>query len=78
MKGSKMPRSIHAAAGVGFALLALALVTSAFAQQRLQYLSGLNATNSGVMPEPGFTYANIFYYDSSSRLKGPNSQGFAS
>jgi hypothetical protein len=27
--------------------------------------------NSGVMPEPGFTYANMFYYSSSDRLKGP-------
>jgi hypothetical protein len=27
---------------------------------RGEYTSGFNATNSGVMPEPGFSYANYF------------------
>jgi len=53
-------------------LLALTIAIPAGAQQRGQYLSGIFAVNSGVMPDPGFTYANIFYYSSSDRLKGPD------
>ena len=53
-------------------LLLSVSVAPAVAQQRGQWLSGLAADNSGVMPEPGITYSNIFYYDSSTRLKGPN------
>ena len=30
------------------------------AQVRPQYTLGINATNSGLMPDPGFTYANVF------------------
>ena len=55
-------------------LLAGSVTAPAIAQQRGQYLSGLDADNSGVMPAPGFTYSNIFYYDSSNRLKGPNGE----
>ena len=55
-------------------LLTGLVVAPAIAQQRGQYLSGLNAVNSGVMPGPGFAYSNIFYYDSSNRLKGPGGQ----
>ncbi|HEY2172157.1 MAG TPA: transporter [Candidatus Angelobacter sp.] len=57
------------------ALIVVLMAVPACAQQRGQYLSGLSANNSGVMPEPGLTYANLFYYSSSSRLKGPNGQG---
>jgi hypothetical protein len=53
-------------------LFAVAIAIPAGAQQRGQYLSGLFAVNSGVMPDPGFSYANAFYYSSSDRLKGPD------
>jgi len=56
-------------------LLYVVSVTPTFAQQRGQWLSGMASTNSGVMPPPGFTYANLFYYSSSGRLKGPDGQG---
>lgn len=48
--------------------------TTALAQppHRGQYLSGLELVNPGTMPDPGITYANIFYFVSAYRLKGPN------
>lgn len=58
----------------GLTLLTLAF-SPALAQQRGQYLSGMMSVNSGVQPEPGFTYSNFFCYDSSNRLKGPDGQG---
>ena len=58
-----------------FALLSALTVAPTFAQQRGQYLSGIFAVNSGVMPAPGFTYDNVFYDSNSDRLKGPNGQG---
>jgi hypothetical protein len=57
--------------GVLIFLCCLMMIVPASAQQRGQYLTGTSAVNSGVMPEPGFTYANLFYYNSSIRLKGP-------
>jgi hypothetical protein len=51
-------------------LLAAVVAAPGIAQHRGQYMSGLSATNSGVQPDTGFTYANIFYYSSSDRLKG--------
>jgi hypothetical protein len=42
------------------------------AQVRGQYTPGLNATNSGTLPEPGFTYVNVFQNYSFNKLKGPN------
>jgi hypothetical protein len=57
------------------ALLCVLVVTPVFGQQRSQYLSGINAVNSGVMPDSGFTYSNVFYDDTSDRLKGPNGGG---
>jgi len=63
--------------GLGAGVLAILYLsaTVATAQQRSQYLSGLNAVNSGVQPDAGLTYANIVYDDSSSRLKGPGGGG---
>jgi hypothetical protein len=38
---------------------------------RGQYTPGMNATNSGTLPEPGFTYMNYFQWYSFDQLKGP-------
>jgi hypothetical protein len=38
------------------------------------YTPGFNATNSGVMPEPGLTYANYFMDYSFDQAKGSNGQ----
>lgn len=54
-------------------LLAFAATTTpALAQQRGQYPSGLFVVSSGTVPEPGLTYANIFYATSADRFKGPD------
>src|SRR5438552_10518476 len=60
---------------------ALALVTflalpsaSALAQNRGVYPLGMSATNSGVVPEPGVTYANAFLFYSRDESKGPNGE----
>jgi hypothetical protein len=42
------------------------------AQVRGQYTPGLNATNSGVLPEPGFTYVNVFQDYSFNKVKDRN------
>jgi len=44
------------------------------AQVRGVYSPGFNATNSGVLPEPGFTYANTFMDYSFNQLKGADGQ----
>jgi hypothetical protein len=38
------------------------------------YPLGMNALNSGVTPEPGFTYSNLFLFYSRNQLKGPNGE----
>jgi hypothetical protein len=59
--------------GVGPALLLLACTGPSFAQTlppvRGAYTPGMNATNSGVMPEPGLSYANLFVYESFDEFK---------
>jgi hypothetical protein len=58
---------------ISTALMAAVLVPApALAQHRGQYLPGLFGVASGTMPEPGLTYANIFYYTPSDRAKGPD------
>lgn len=47
---------------------------AANAQRRGTYTPGINATNSGVLPEPGLTYSNIFEMYSFSDLKGPDGE----
>jgi len=55
-----------------FALFAyLLLATPVLAQVRPLYTPGMNATNSGLLPAPGFTYMNLFQYYSFDKLKGP-------
>jgi hypothetical protein len=55
--------------------LCVGAITPALAHQRGQYQPGIFAVNSGVQPQPGFSYANVFYDNSSDRLKGSNGQG---
>ena len=52
------------------AVLVLLVATSAQAQNRGVYPLGLSAINSGVSPEPGFTYNNSFLFYSRSEQKG--------
>lgn len=63
---------------VTFALLLLFICAFvaplAEAQRRGQYTPGINATNSGVLPEPGITYSNIFQLYAFDTLKGPDGE----
>ena len=38
------------------------------------YPPGMSATNSGVTPESGFTYSNMFLFYSRDQVKGPNGE----
>ena len=62
-------------------LIALSVVVSScigFGQTlpplRGVYPLGMNALNSGVTPEPGFTYSNLFLFYSRNQLKGTNGE----
>ena len=60
-------------------IIAAAMVVSAFlspveAQIRGVYPLGMSATNSGVTPESGFTYSNMFLFYSRDEMKGPNGE----
>lgn len=48
----------------------LAMGDAAWAQNRGVYPLGMSATNSGITPEPGFTYSNLFLYYSRDQSKG--------
>ncbi len=56
------------------ALWAVVGLGQAQAQVRGVYPLGMSATNSGVTPESGFTYSNMFLIYSRSQLKGPNGE----
>jgi len=77
-EGNLVRNSITLRMTVTFALLALicAFVAppSAEAQRRGQYTPGINSTNSGVLPAPGITYANVFQLYSFDTLKGPDGE----
>src|SRR5207247_8806357 len=47
---------------------------SALAQYRSVSPLGMSATNSGVVPEPGVTYANAFLFYSRDESRGPNGE----
>ncbi|MGC1414079.1 MAG: transporter [Candidatus Acidiferrum sp.] len=63
-----------------FAVVALVAVASfivwtpAQAQVRGVYPVGMNATNSGVTPEAGITYSNLFVFFSRDEEKGPDGE----
>jgi hypothetical protein len=52
-------------------------VSAALAQNRGVYPLGLSAINSGLSPEPGFTYNNSFLFYSRSEQKGANGEVLA-
>jgi len=55
----------------------LLLAAQARAQNRGVYPLGMSATNSGVTPEPGFTYVNQLLIYSRDKSKGPDGQVLA-
>src|SRR5499433_2075554 len=59
------------------ALLSLVPCTPIQAQVRGVYPVGMNATNSGVTPESGFTYSNLFVFFSRDEDRGPNGEVIA-
>jgi hypothetical protein len=44
------------------------------AQVRGVYPTGMSATNSGGTPAPGFTYSNLFIFNSRDQLRGPDGE----
>ena len=58
----------------GLVMAVPVLVSPAQAQVRGVYPQGMSATNSGVTPEPGFTYSNVFIFFSRDQLKGPRGE----
>jgi hypothetical protein len=64
----------HVLLGVACALI---LAGQARAQNRGVYPLGMSATNSGVTPEPGFTYVNQLLFYSRDKSKGPDGQVLA-
>src|SRR5271167_2503855 len=56
----------------GLACMFLVCVMSASAQQKGQWVPGQFGLNAGVIPDPGFTYANLALNYSASQLNSPN------
>ena len=59
---------------IGIALTVWLFISPTLAQAQVRgvYPVGMNATNSGVTPQPGLTYANLFIFFSRDEEKGPN------
>jgi hypothetical protein len=64
----------HFAVVVLVAVANFVALTPVQAQVRGVYPVGMNATNSGVTPEAGFTYSNLFVFFSRDEEKGPNGE----
>ena len=62
------------AIAIVFLSAAYFLTVPARAQVRGVYPLGMNATNSGVTPESGFTYSNVFLFYSRDQLVGPSGE----
>ncbi len=67
----------HALSSVLLAVAALLIATPARAQNRGVYPLGMSATNSGVTPEPGFSYVNQFLFYARDELRGPEGESLA-
>jgi hypothetical protein len=63
-----------AIAALTFAGLFSFALAPALAQNRGTYPLGMNATNSGVVPAPGFTYSNLFILYSRDTSRGPDGE----
>src|SRR5690349_6212103 len=74
MKQRVLP--IRTAATLAFVVCVF--VASSGEQVRGVYPLGMNATNSGVTPEAGFTFANQFLFYSRNELKGAHGETLAS
>lgn len=70
-------RSVLFAAALSAAVCGLVLVAQARAQNRGVYPLGMSATNSGVTPEPGFSYSNQLLIYSRDKSIGPDGQVLA-
>ena len=53
------------------AALFTVLLVPACAQVRAEYSPGSTLSNAGTLPDPGFSYSNQIWYNSSDRLYGP-------
>ena len=78
-EGNLLRRALTLRAMVTLALLLIFICAfvappSAEAQRRGQYTPGINSTNSGVLPEPGITYVNVFQLYTFDTLKGPDGE----
>jgi hypothetical protein len=62
--------------GAGLRIVACALIWLAQTQAQVRgvYPVGMSATNSGVTPEPGFTYSNLLATYSRNQLRGPQGE----
>jgi hypothetical protein len=70
-------RSALFTSALSAAVCVLALVAQARAQNRGVYPLGMSATNSGVTPEPGFSYSNQLLIYSRDESKGPDGEVLA-
>ncbi|MGC1421193.1 MAG: transporter [Terracidiphilus sp.] len=62
---------------LGFVAAAFAFVSPTAAQVRGVYPLGMSATNSGVTPQSGLTYSNLFIIYSRDQLRGTNGEVLA-
>jgi hypothetical protein len=67
----------HALPPLLLAVAALLIATPARAQIRGVYPLGMSATNSGVTPEPGFSYVNQLLFYARDELRGPDGESLA-
>jgi hypothetical protein len=60
----------------GLGMIACALIGLAHTQAQVRgvYPLGMSATNSGVTPEPGFSYSNLLAIYSRNQLRGPQGE----
>jgi hypothetical protein len=68
---------IRAAGALAAAVFLSLAPARSFAQNRGVYPLGMSAVNSGVVPAPGFTYANVFIFYSRDESKGPGGETLA-
>ncbi len=62
---------------IGTLLFVLVVLSPVQAQVRGVYPLGMSATNSGVTPEPGFSYSNLLAIYSRNKFKGTNGETVA-